>query len=165
MPQQFGKARRTAEELESTYLEAYRRWSGGESPQRVAAAMAGAPHWCGGRSTARDWIARGHELEHSREDSMNRRRAQRDAVGMTLREYRARLAEDVHAGRLPRDMAYRLELEAIRLYVHTLGLRAAPQAAKVRVSGRAGEVDPDVLAALAAMPPDELLLPDGRTEE
>lgn len=159
MPHPLGKAKRTAEELESSYEEAYRRWSGGESYSRIAAAMAGPPHFCGGKSTATDWVAAGYRLDADRNDPMNKRRAQRDAVGLTLREYRARLADDVTAGRMKRDTAYRLELEAIRLYVHTLGLRAAPQAARVRLTGDvpATGLPEDLARALAALPPDELL--------
>lgn len=158
----MGVPRRNAEELEATRLEAYRRWSSGEGYGTIAAAMTGPPHWCGGKSTAKDWVLAGYRIVHKSGDPMVRRRPQRDAVGETLREYRVRLAEDVHAGRLARDAAYRLELEAIRLYVHTLGLRRAPEAAKVRVrsEGRPAALDPDLLAALAALSTDELFPPD-----
>lgn len=156
--------KRTAEELAPCYDEAYRRWAGGEGYTRLTRSMSGEPWFCGSRTQVIEWVRRGQEREHARSDPMNKRRAQRDAVGMTLREYRARLAEDVAAGRLRRDAAYRFELEAIRLYVHTLGLRRASDPGKPTGAGNPAPVDPETLEDLRAAAYADGLLPP-RNEE
>lgn len=151
--------KRTAEELERCYLEAYRRWCAGESYTELAKSMAG-PEWqCGSRTTAVTWVAKGRALEHPDDDPMSKRRAQRDAAGFALRDYQVRLARDVTAGRLQRDAAYRYELEAIRLYVNTLGLRRAPSPGKPNSAGNPGQVDPELLEDLRAAAFADGLLP------
>lgn len=161
---QTGVPRRTPAELEATAVEAYRKRCDGMSYRDIAAAMAGPPHFCGGHTTARRWVELGRTVEAEKGDSNRKRRARREMAADAIDALRVRMSEDAHAGRLDRAAMYRLQLQALTLQVQLLGLRAAPEPAKAKLSISGGSmtgVDPDVLAALAALDPDELL-PDGK---
>lgn len=162
---------------EATCIEAYEKRRDGMSYREIAAAMAGPPHRCGGHTTARRWVALGHALvtrdEDGRLDPMLKRRARREMAIDALDSIRVEMAADVEGGNLPRDAYYRLRIEAIRLAVQIGGWRAAPEPARVKVSG-AGTKKPatprDLFESLAAIPQSELdaliddMLPSERTD-
>lgn len=150
---------------DATCVQAYWHWRDGMSLSEIAAEMAGPPHNCGGKSTAKGWIARGREIEALSGGPLSRRRAQRERIAAAYDQLRLKIEQEMAAGLIPRAPGRKMQRELLDSYARLLGLIDPGPARKVQVSGGmafAG-LDPDVAAALSALSPDELL-PDERTE-
>lgn len=161
---------------EATVLLAYEKHCERKSYRTIAVEMAGDPHYCGGHSTARRWVAMGREVltrcEDGSVDPNRKRRARRETAADSIDTLFTQMRADSDANDLPREAMYRLQLKAIELQVQLLGLRAAPEATRVKVTGSGGRpvVDPNLFASLAALPREEIdallddMLPDGRNQ-
>lgn len=113
------------------------------------------------QTTVRRWVARGRELEHDGEGDVPgklRRRWARQDADARLRDLAERIEADVKVGRLARVDGYRYLLAVHDRRARLEGTdapRRAAVSAKVHRSSPA-RIDPDVLAALAALDRDEL---------
>ena len=153
----MGAPKKTPEQQEAAAMDAYELRCRGLGLRAIAAELKGPPHFCGGHTTARAWVELGRALVVG-EDSNRGRRARREMAIDALDEMRVEMAEDVKAGRLDREAAYRLKIRALEVQAQLGGWRAAPQAtkAKLAVSGTTTpELDPDLLRAIAAIPQHE----------
>lgn len=158
----MGVPRRTSEQMETTHLIAFEKHRQRKSYRDIAAEMEGPPHFCGGHTTARRWVEAGRLLVHLDEDGTadpNRKRgARRETAGDTLDALFVKIEEEMTKGLLPRDRGRALQIRALEIYIQVHGLRAAPQPARVKVTGSGGgQVPRELLEQLLALPPDELL--------
>jgi hypothetical protein len=152
-----GAPRKTPEQQEAAWTAAYELKCAGKSLGDIAAELAGAPHWCGGKTTARGWVENGLALAAAKGDPLRKQRARREMSIDAIDMLRVEMAQDVVAGHLPdRAAYYRLQLEAIRLSTHLAGAKAPAALPRVkRTDGSSGPATPgELLDALAAMQPE-----------
>lgn len=152
--------RRTAEELEAAYVEAYWLWCDNVPFSQIAEVLSG-PYGCGSKATAIGWVERGREIEAKNGGPLSRRRAERERNAAAIRRIFVKIGEDMHAGRLSKERlgGYKAQLEALRDISRILALQAAGPPTKVAVTGSGG-TPRELIETLLALPPDELQLPD-----
>ena len=176
----MGVPRRTPEELEPSWIEAYRRWTAGESLPAIAAAMSGAPHWCGSKTTAQRWVRNGQAVMAAKGDPLRKARAQRERLVDALDAIRveADLLAKTNGDVDPIDIL-KVKMAAIEKIARIGGYEAP----RVRLTGKAPKpaktppMRPELTEALNAMDADEVLeflgdvlqnqdgtLPDGRNQ-
>src|SRR5215208_189566 len=131
----MGVPRRTPQELEPSWIEAYERQRNGESLREIAAAMAGPPHFCGNHTTARRWAENGLALAAAKGDPLRKTRARREMAVDALNAVRVEMTVDAEAGHLPRDVMYRLKILAIEKAARIGGYEAPRPTARIKVAG------------------------------
>jgi hypothetical protein len=168
-----GVPRRTPEELEPSWLAAYELRLEAKSLAQIAAILAGPPHHCGSRSTARDWIEAGRELVAAKGDPTRSRRARREMALDALDRLRVKMDQDLEAGLLDakREAYYKLQRQYILDGITIAGAQAPRELPKVkRADGSKTAATPgELFDSLAAIPVDEILdalstLPDGKSQ-
>lgn len=125
-----GKPQRNPEELEKSWIAAYELRCEGKNPREIAAMLAGPPHFCGGASTARDWIRNGLEVVAEKGDDTRKRRARREMALDALDKLRVQMDQDLEAGlmaRPGREAYYKLQRQYI-LDAITIAGAQAPRA-------------------------------------
>lgn len=132
----MGVPRRTPKEVEAACLIAYEKYCQRKSLRDIAAEMAGPPHFCGGHTTARRWVQRGHELVTLDEDENGRtfrdptrkRPMRRDSVSDALDSLFVTIEQEVHAGIAEKRLgARKLQLQILLSTAQIEGLRRAPE--------------------------------------
>jgi hypothetical protein len=171
-----GRPRKTPEEMEPTWVEAYELRCDGLSFREIAAQMAGPPHYCGGHPTAIRWWEQGRAIVAAKGDKSRSRRARREMAIDALDKLRVKMDLDLKAGTLDgRVDYYKLQRQYILDAATLAGAQAAREPARVHVTGNGRpRVTPELLAPLAALAAsgelDELIdslqpLPDDETRE
>ena len=168
----MGVPRRTPEQLEPSWIEAYTRWTRGESLPAIAAALAGPPHFCGGKTTAHRWVEEGQRVMAAKGDPLRKARVQRERLVDALDAIRVEARVPAAAGELTAVAMLKIELAAIEKAAR-IGGYEAPRV-KVRKSGdKPAQLPVELFESLGAYSVDELLdalqnqngtLPDGRNQ-
>jgi hypothetical protein len=144
---------------DETALKAYDMWCQNYSFRHIYLMLSGPPHFCGGKTTAIEWVERGRLLESLHGTSLGRRRALRERHAKELRDKYVAIEQEIDKGLLKRVEGRKLQLQIMAQLERLLGLPAAPAPRKVKISGdgTVSGLDPDLAEALSALSPEELL--------
>jgi len=152
-----GVCRRTPAELEASWIEAWDKRCEGKSFPEIAAEMAGPPHFCGSKTTARRWVENGLGVVAAKGDPLRKRRARREMALTALDALRVKMDQDLEAGLMAeREAYYRLQRQYILDAVTIAGAQAPRELPRAKRSdGSKRPATPgELLDSLVAMQPE-----------